>query len=183
MTKRPPSTDRSLGRGRRLELIDRGGWEFVTRLTGSEVVGIVAWTAEDELLLVEQDRPAVNARTIELPAGLVGDEPELAGIDTIERAAARELLEETGCRACSFRLLWRGAASSGLTDEMVTLMVAEGVERVAAGGGVGTEEIVVHAVSRSRLLDWLAEAQRRGAVIDIKVGLALLVPSSADDRR
>jgi len=183
MTQPPQSKDRSLGRGRRLELIDRGGWEFVTRLTGSEVVGIVAWTEQDELLLVEQDRPAVGGRTIELPAGLVGDEPDLVGRDTIERAAARELLEETGCRARSFRRLWRGAASSGLTDEMVTVMVAEGLEKVHAGGGVGTEEIVVHAVPRGRLLGWLDEQQQGGLVIDVKVGLALLVPSRTDDRR
>lgn len=172
----PPSRDRSLGRGRRLELIDRGGWEFVTRATGSEVVGIVAWTADDRLLLVEQARPAVDARTIELPAGLVGDEPQLHGTDSIELAAERELLEETGHRARRFRRLLRGAASSGLTDEMVTLMVAEGVEKVAAGGGVGSEEIVVHAVPRATLWAWLAAREREGLVIDVKVGLALLVP-------
>jgi hypothetical protein len=52
--------DRLLGRGRHLDLIDRDGWEFVSRRRGREVVGIVAWTRDDRLLLVEQNRPAVG---------------------------------------------------------------------------------------------------------------------------
>lgn len=166
-------SDRILGQGRHLALIDRAGWEFASRLAAREVVGIVAWTDDDRLLLVEQDRPAVGGRTIELPAGLVGDEPETAATDTVERAAARELLEETGHVAESFDLVWRGAASAGLTDEMVSLMAARGVRRVGDGGGVGNERIVVHAVPRRDLRAWLDERVRSGLVLDIKVGLAL----------
>lgn len=166
-------TDRILGRGRFLALVDRGGWEFTSRLAAREVVGIVAWTGDDRLLLVEQDRPAVGGRTIELPAGLVGDEPDSAETDTVERAAARELLEETGHAADSFDLLWRGAASAGLADEMVSVVAARGVRRVGDGGGVGNERIVVHAVPRATLRAWLDERVRAGLVLDIKVGLAL----------
>lgn len=167
----PP--DRVLGQGRFLALIDRAGWEFATRLAAREVVGIVAWTADDRLLLVEQERPAVGGRTIELPAGLVGDELESAATDTVESAAARELLEETGHVAASFELLWRGAASAGLSDEMVSVVVARGVRRVSEGGGVGSERIVVHAVPRGELRGWLDARVREGFVLDIKVGLAL----------
>lgn len=165
-------SDRILGQGRHLALVDRAGWEFTSRLAAHEVVGIVAWTPDDRLLLVEQDRPAVGGRTIELPAGLVGDEPETAEIDTVERAAARELLEETGHVADSFDLLWRGAASAGLADEIVSIVAARGVRRVADGGGVGSERITVHAVPRDELRAWLAERERAGLVLDIKVGLA-----------
>ncbi len=166
-------SDRILGQGRFLTLVDRDGWEFASRLAAREVVGIVAWTVDDRLLLVEQDRPAVGGRTIELPAGLVGDEPGTATTDTVDRAAARELLEETGHVADSFELLWRGAASAGLSDEMVSLVAARGVRRVGDGGGVGSERIVVHAVPRDELRGWLAERARAGLVLDIKVGLAL----------
>lgn len=169
----PEAPDRILGHGRFLALIDRGGWEFATRLAAREVVGIVAWAEGDRLLLVEQDRPAVGARTIELPAGLVGDEPGTAATDTVESAAARELLEETGHVADTFELLWRGAASAGLSDEMVSVVVARGVRRVSAGGGVGGERIVVHAVPRAELRAWMNERVREGLVLDIKVGLAM----------
>ena len=166
-------SDRILGQGRHLALIDRAGWEFTSRLAAREVVGIVAWTEDNRLLLVEQDRPAVGGRTIELPAGLVGDEPETAATDTVERAAARELLEETGHVADRFDLLWRGAASAGLTDEVVSVVVARGVRRVGEGGGIGGERIVVHAVPRRDLKGWLEEQVRAGLMLDIKVGLAL----------
>lgn len=167
-------SDGVLGRGRHLELIDRSGWEFVTRRRGREVVGIVAWTEEDRLLLVEQDRPAIGGRTIELPAGLVGDEDGAVG-EPVEHAADRELLEETGHRAGRWTLLARGAASAGLTDEMVSLLVAHDLERVGEGGGVGDERIEVHEVARKSLVEWLAAREAEGLVVDIKVPMALLV--------
>ncbi len=171
--------DRLLGRGRHLDLIDRDGWEFVSRRRGREVVGIVAWTRDDRLLLVEQNRPAVGGRTIELPAGLVGDE---AGCEeeSLERAAERELLEETGHAADHWTRLARGPASSGLASEMVTLLVAHDLRRVAEGGGVGDERIVVHEVPRHGLDEWLASRESDGLVVDIKVPMAKLVPAVRD---
>ncbi|MFC5970863.1 NUDIX hydrolase [Halomarina salina] len=59
----------------------------------------------DELVMVEQFRPAIERHCLELPAGIVEDEDspdgDLAGDETIapaayESAAARELAEETG---------------------------------------------------------------------------------------
>jgi ADP-ribose pyrophosphatase len=168
---------RTIGEGRHLRLLDRGGWEYASRLRSREVVGVVAFTVDDRLLLVEQDRPAVGGPTIELPAGLVGDEGR-SGEAAVE-AAKRELLEETGHTARQWQRLWRGAASSGLTDEMVTLFAARGVERVAAGGGCGDERITLHAVPRGELEAWLEARAAEGFVIDIKVPLALLVPPNA----
>lgn len=168
--------DRSIGRGRFLELVDRSGWEFVSRRRGREVVGIVAWTREDRLLLVEQDRPATGGRTIELPAGLVGDEVGDEQ-ESVEAAADRELLEETGHRAEAWSQLARGASSSGLTDEMVTLLIAHRPRKVARGGGVGEERIIVHEVAREELPGWLAARESEGLVVDIKVPMAMLVPT------
>ena len=55
-----------------------------------DYVSIVAQTTNGDLVLVKQFRPAVEAVTLELPAGLV----DLG--DTPERTAIRELKEETG---------------------------------------------------------------------------------------
>src|SRR5438309_2192847 len=70
---------RVLGEGKYLRLVERGGWEFVHRYGCSGVAVIVAFTPADRLLLVEQYRPAVDHRVIELPAGLVGDTVALRG--------------------------------------------------------------------------------------------------------
>ena len=86
--------------GRHLDFHSRGGWEFVARSIGTGVVGVIAITDNDELVLVEQFRIPVSSRVLELPAGLVGDLAE----ETIEAAALRELLEETGVRAAARRV-------------------------------------------------------------------------------
>ena len=65
----------------------------------TDFVVIVAVTRQDQILLVRQFRPAAAAVTLELPAGHV--DPG----ETPEQAARRELLEETGYEADTFKLL------------------------------------------------------------------------------
>src|SRR5690349_10920782 len=89
---------RVVAQGRYLTFIDDAGWEYVTRPHISGVVVIVAVTADGRLVLVEQYRPAVKKKVIELPAGLVGDIVGQQG-ESMGTAAARELEEETGYRA------------------------------------------------------------------------------------
>src|SRR3546814_3091188 len=67
-----------------------------------------------------------------MPAGLVGD---LGDADTIESAARRELLEETGWQAEHIDLLMIGPTSSGLSNEMIAFVRARGLTRIDAGGG------------------------------------------------
>jgi ADP-ribose pyrophosphatase len=156
--------------GRFLELVEQDGWEFVRRRNAPAVVGIVAVTPDARLLLVEQPRLPVGAAVVELPAGLVGDEQ--ADEDPLV-AAGRELEEETGWRAAKLRLLARGPSSAGLTSEVVTLVRAEQLSRVAAGGGVAGERITVHAVPLAEVAQWLAARARDGALIDHKVQAGL----------
>ncbi|HXH00853.1 MAG TPA: NUDIX hydrolase, partial [Xanthomonadaceae bacterium] len=83
--------------GKWLRLMRRGRWEYAERSTGDGMaVIVVAATPDDHVLFVEQPRVPIGARTIEMPAGLVGDDH---AHDTLEAAALRELEEETGWRA------------------------------------------------------------------------------------
>ncbi|HZN35939.1 MAG TPA: NUDIX hydrolase, partial [Pirellulaceae bacterium] len=125
---------RPLWAGRHVSVLARGKWEFVTRNTRRPAVGIVAITGERRIVLVEQFRPPVNARVIELPAGLAGDQAG-AEQEPLLAAAQRELLEETGYRAARWTELAGGYSSPGLTDELVVLFLAEGLTKVAPGGG------------------------------------------------
>ncbi len=68
------------------------------RVNATGAALIAAVTVENKLLLVEQYRIPVHARTIELPAGIIGDEPGSSDESNAE-AARRELLEETGYAA------------------------------------------------------------------------------------
>lgn len=160
------SDQRILGEGQWLRLLARGRWEYVTRTRGRLAAAIVALTYDDELVLVEQRRVPVDAQTIELPAGLIGDVDEG---EAPELAARRELVEETGYEAQTLREVARGPSSAGLADEQIVIYLATDLRRVHAGGGDATEDIVVHHVPLSEVDAWLATQTAAGKLVDLKV--------------
>ena len=160
---------KSLYEGRFLRLVDHDGWEYVERTNAHSIVAVIAVTHQGDLVLVEQYRPPVGARVIELPAGLVGD---VSDDESILTAAQRELEEETGFRAQSFRSVFKGPISAGLSTEMLTYVEAQGVERVAEGGGVGGEDIEVHLIPLRDAQSWL---KAQSTLVDPKVLSALVL--------
>jgi ADP-ribose pyrophosphatase len=159
---------RIIGSGRYLELVDEAGWEYVRRHAASGVVVIVATNEQDELVLVEQFRVPVHRRVVELPAGLVGDQADQAA-ESPDRAAARELEEETGFQAERWELLTQGPPSVGLSGEIVTFFRATGLTRVGPGGGDDSEAITVHVVPLSQVRAFLEGKAAAGILIDPKV--------------
>lgn len=158
----------TLHTGKFLALVKEGHWEYADRTNATGAAIIVAVTKERKLLLVEQYRIPVHARTIELPAGIVGDEP--GGSDeALAEAARRELVEETGYDAAHIETLTHGASSSGLTSETVTLLFASQLRRVGTGGGVAHEDITVHEVPLAEVHAWLEAKAKTGVLIDPKV--------------
>lgn len=164
------ANDEILYRGRYLTLKSRNGWEYAAR--DHQVAVIVAWTPDDELLLVEQFREPLGQRVIELPAGLVGDAVGLEEEDHLD-AAARELEEETGWRAGALSEIMTCPTSAGMSDETVMFVLAEQVTRVGRGGGDDSEDIIVHRVRRTIIDQWLDERQAHGLGIDPKIYAAL----------
>jgi len=167
-----PQTKTVLGRGKFVELLDVDGWEFVHRFASSGVVVIVATTEEGGLVLVEQPRKPIGRRAIELPAGLVGD---ISGQEqeSFERAAARELEEETGYRATRWSHLLEAPNAPGLSSELISFFRATGLERVGPGGGDETEDIVVHVIPLPEVPAFLARKMSEGIAIDPKIFAAL----------
>jgi ADP-ribose pyrophosphatase len=161
--------------GKKLNVLTRDDWEFVERKKGKSAVAIAAVTPQGKLLLVEQERKPLGARVIELPAGLVGDEDQQ---ESEEATARRELEEETGYTCQSMTFMSRGPSSPGITSELISFFVAEGLRKKSEGGGVEGEEITVHEVPLDQVQDWLLEREEAGTMIDIKVwaGLHFLTP-------
>lgn len=155
-----------IGEGKYLRLLKKGRWEFVERVNASSVVAMVAVTREQEIILVEQYRPPVKRRVIELPAGLVGD---VDGDHDQRRAARRELVEETGYRAHRIEPIVEIPSSAGLTTETTVLYRCTGLRRVGEGGGDETENIRVHLLPLAKAGAWLERRVRRGALVDAKV--------------
>ncbi len=165
------SKSKTVYEGRYLSMVQRGSWEFASRNTQWPVVGIVAITDEQKVVLVEQFRPPVGDAVVELPAGLVGD---VAGAEneSLLEAAKRELLEETGYSAKLWSELGSGLSSPGLTDESIVLYLARGLEKTGPGGGDESEEITIHEVDVSGVADWLI-ANNRAADLKLLAGLYL----------
>ena len=160
--------------GKWLRMKLRGRWEYVERTNeGGLAVIIIAATPENKLLFVEQVRVPLDGKTIEMPAGLVGD---VDADESPELAAQRELLEETGWHAARVELLMTGPTSSGMSNERVAFVRATGLTRVHAGGGDDSEQIVVHEVPVADVPRWLVQKMAEGYALDAKLwaGLWLL---------
>ena len=163
-----PTPKTTLYTGKFLALVKEGHWEYADRTNATGAAIIVAVTEEQKRLLVEQYRIPVHARTVELPAGIIGDEPGSSDEAQAE-AARRELVEETGYEAGQMEALTHGPASSGLASETVTLFRASKLRRVGAGGGVAHEDITVHEVPLADVHAWLEAKAKSGVLVDSKV--------------
>ena len=165
-------TPEKLFETRWLALYRIGRWDFVRRPQSENCVGILAITPANEIILVEQFRIPMQRRVIEVPAGIVGDEPEHLG-ESLAATAARELLEETGYRAATVTPLIASPTSAGMSSEFVHLFHATDLVREHSGGGVGGEDILVHHVAIPQLRGWLAAREAEGILIDFKIHAAL----------
>ena len=161
-----------------LRCIDRDGWFFVERPNASGVVTLVPLTPEGRLVLVEQPRVPVGRNTIELPAGLAGDEAGHTG-EALEAAARRELRKETGYDAGRLSLLANCVTSPGVTSEVVTFFLATELVKVGDGGGIGDESIRVHEVPLDEVRGWLRRREAEGVLISAKVFAGLYFAAEA----
>jgi ADP-ribose pyrophosphatase len=117
-------------------------------------VNVVARTVEGQFLIVRQVRHGTGESTWEIPAGAIdaGESPQ--------EAAERELLEETGYRASSFRELGRVLPNPAFQSNTCYLFLAEGCEAVAQPQLDASEDIQL------QLWDWdeLLAASRDGRI-------------------
>ena len=176
MTLRHAQDDRDdksvVWQGKYITVFKQGTWEYVGRARDIRAAVIVA-VDDGHVLLVEQYRVPLGRRSLELPAGLVGDETEG---EAVEASAARELEEETGYRADRVEAVGEFFSSPGMVSESFTLVRAHGLTRVHAGGGVAGEDITVHRVALSGIEAFVAAKRAEGVAIDSRITL-LLAPS------
>ena len=171
MSRPDDDTVETLCEGQWLRLRRRGHWEYAERSRGSGMaVIIIAVTPDDAVLFVEQYRVPLGKRTIEMPAGLVGDDHDH---DTLESAAYRELIEETGWEAATVEVLLIGPTSAGMSNERIAFVRARDLKQVGAGGGVDNEDIIVHTVPRREAAAWLMRKHAEGFELDLKLWAGL----------
>jgi 8-oxo-dGTP pyrophosphatase MutT (NUDIX family) len=105
----------------------------------SLAAGIVALDDEDRVLLVGQHRYTLDAYSWEIPEGGVP-----AGEDALE-GARRELREETGVVATTWREIGRFHLSNSVTDEAGVLYLATDLTQEAAAPEA-TEDLAIRWV-------------------------------------
>ena len=164
--------EETMWEGRFITARRRGRWEYVGRARGIRAAVILAIDAEDHVILVDQYRVPLGRRCIELPAGLVGDDQPG---EATESAAARELEEETGYRPGRMEVIGEFHSSPGMVSESFTLLRAHDLVKVGDGGGVESEDIVVHRVPLSGISEAVRRWRAEGFAMDVKM-LTLLGP-------
>ena len=155
--------------GKFIRAIRRGKWEYASRTNNIGAVVVLA-EHDGKVILVEQPRVPLGKRSLELPAGLVGDQDPDA---TVEATALKELEEETGFTAERVERLGEFYASPGMVSEGFTLVRATGLRKIGEGGGDENEDIRVHLVPRSEIPAFVDQKRSEGCAIDVKLLLFL----------
>lgn len=140
----------------------RLGHRDVLRHPGA--VAVIALTDDGKMVLVHQYRVALEQVTVEIPAGKLepGEDPA--------RAAARELLEETGYMAQRMAYLGPIAPAAGYSDELLHLYMAMGL--TFEGASPDEDEFInVDLVDVNEMVDMVLD----GKVVDSKTVVGVLL--------
>jgi len=138
-------------------------WEAVERPRIRGIVLAVPVTAQGRVVFIRQYRPPVDARVIELPAGLNdrGESPAAC--------ALRELREETGYRASRMDPLVSAPSAPATSTGTVDVFLATGLVWAGREGGDENEFIENVEVPIEGALDFLLEASAAGERVDLKI--------------
>ncbi|MFC6591721.1 NUDIX domain-containing protein [Deinococcus lacus] len=150
------------GRIVRLELLG-GKYEVVRH---ADAIAVLALSSAGEMLCVQQFRPALGQRTLEVPAGLIED-----GEDPAE-AARREFQEEAGFDADMEKLTFF-YASPGFCDEGLHIFHATNL-RESRLPMDDDEDITVVWRRPAEVLDELRSGQSVGSATTVTAALFAL---------
>jgi len=135
-------------------------------------VAMLAIDDADRVLMVRQFRLAAGGVLLEIPAGTLDVDPSTGEVEDPEIASRRELEEETGYRARSWRRLASFWTAPGFATELMHLYLATDLEPVEEGR-LGPDEDEHLELERVPVADALAMAER-GEIRDAKSLVTLL---------
>lgn len=116
-----------------------------------EWVIVLAVTKSQEFVLIRQYRHGIGQVHYELAAGVVDTGEVLLD------SAKRELLEETGYGGGEWQLWMQASANTGTHTNTAHVFLATGVEKLGTQDLDATEEIEVHVLSASEMLEQMEQ--------------------------
>jgi len=155
--------------------VEQNRGEFYV-LDAPEWINVIAFTGEQQIILVEQYRYGIEKPTLEIPGGMV-DEGE-----TPMQAAKRELLEETGYRSDTWSSLGTVSANPAIMTNFTHLYVAEGCVFEGAENPDTHERINVHKMPLKDFLDLVKDGTVHHAIVLAAVARYLLSSETSNVR-
>ena len=131
-------------------------WDFIHHRKGGGAC-VVPVLPDGRILMIRQYRPAVGRETLELPAG--GRDAE----ESTARTAARELREETGYCAETFRYLCTLDTAVAYCDEQTDIFLAEGLSAEGPPQPDEAEDIRTVSFHMEELFGMIASGEIRDA--------------------
>ena len=139
----------------RTEFLDNRGrkaqWEWIGKKNG---VVIFAVTPDERVVLIKNFRVPFQQYIIECPAGLLDKENE-----SIEEAARRELLEETGYAVDKLTPLPVVPQSAALTTGLAHFFIGTGAKKISEIQSEDTEDIEVLELPLAELANYYLNNQ------------------------
>ncbi len=116
-------------------------------------INVIAITKDGEMVMIRQYRHGIGRSDYELCAGVIeqGENPE--------DAARRELLEETGFGGGEWTQFSRLAPNPSTQTNWTYSYLAVGVEKIDTQHLDGAEDISVHLMSKSQVLQLLRDGE------------------------
>lgn len=119
-----------------------------------DVVVIAAFTLKKQLILIEQYRHPVKSLDFELPAGYLEKKDA-----KIEKAAARELLEETGYKCPALKKIGEAYASAGFMSNTVHFYMGFKAQKIQKQKLDQSEELDVRITPWTKALGLLKQGK------------------------
>ncbi len=173
MSKLLLGPDEELWRGRFISVARRpftntetgqeGHWEMVKRKAFGRIVGVIAVTPENEVIIIKIFRVPLNKYVLECAAGI----PDKAGEPEAE-LARRELLEETGYAAPEMVEIISGPTNSGLVADQMVFFLGLNATKVAEPAPEDAEDIEVLKIPVAEL-PALLKNPPEGVLVDFKI--------------
>lgn len=155
------------------ELFD-GSRATFEKIKRTDTVFLIPITEDGNILITKQEQPGMQSSFLSLPGGKINPG------ESVEEAAKRELLEESGCQAKEL-ILWEAFHAAKDIDWVIYFIIAKGCRKVEDVKPDAGERIEVEELSFDEFVETVASGAVKAKDLRIKILEAKLDPEKMND--